>query len=73
MARPNSSDGKTEATLVKMCHSCGSGQPPADPYGYVEEAEGNPLVGRPWRNALRPTLSPLRDENLCIIRTSPLM
>ena len=39
MARPNSSDGKTEATLAKMCRAYGSGQPPADPYGYVEEAD----------------------------------
>ncbi len=38
VARPNSSDGKTAATLAKMCRACGSGQPPADPYGYVEEA-----------------------------------
>ncbi len=43
MARPNGSDGKTEATLAKMCRACGSGQPPADPYGYVEEAGGTRL------------------------------
>ncbi len=33
---------------------------------------GRPASGCPraWRNALRPPLSPLRDENLCIIRAS---
>jgi len=33
-------------------------------------------LGRAWRNALRPALSPLRDENLSIIRacdSSPQM
>ncbi len=29
-------------------------------------------LGRAWRNALRPALSPLRDENLCIIRAGAL-
>ncbi|MEC4679760.1 MAG: hypothetical protein VST67_03570, partial [Nitrospirota bacterium] len=39
------SDGKTEATRVKMCHACGSGQPRADPDGYVEEAGGTRACG----------------------------
>jgi len=32
VARPNSSDGKTEAALAKMCRASGSGQPLADHY-----------------------------------------
>ncbi len=38
----NSSDGKTEATPVKMCYSCGSGQSPAAP---PRRGQGAPACG----------------------------
>ncbi len=68
MARPNSSDGKTEATLVRMCHAYGSGQPPADPYGYVEEAGGTRLRVVQRRQGADDFVGAV--ENLCIIRAS---
>ena len=36
------------------------------PQRAIQHASGG--LGHPWRNALRPALSALRDENLCIVR-----
>ncbi len=71
MARPNSSDGKTGATLAKMCRACGSGQPPADPY---EEAGGTRLrvggtrAGGSHRRCSTPDDFVGAVENLCKFR-----